>query len=1117
MRPVRLELNGFAGFRAPTVVDFTDTDYFALVGPTGSGKSTILDALTFALYGSAYRWGRSNAIAYALAPTSNRCTVSLTFDIGSQRYQVAREVRRTGQQIQQKSVSLVQFADPTATEVEADGPQPEVLAGEIKELNPAIEQLLGLSFDDFCQCVVLPQGDFARFLSANASARQQILLKLLGAAQYEGIGKRAGAQAEQAANEVEILNDQLNRHADATPEAEATAQARVEALEHLAATVDQLVPQITAAHTRAHEANARADTLRDETVLLTSIRTPDGIEELQRQATQAQAAARQARDAADAAAQTLSDATKEAQAGPQRTDLTFAHDRYTEKADLVGRHDGVIAAAERAQEEVKQREEQLKASKDAVDEARRSAEETRERCDHARQTHEKLQQRLQLLAAVRTPDGATDLTSRAAAHADEVQAAAGQLTAARDAHEQAARALAAAGDGSRLTDAHQTLDQLLDVIAALTDAAGELGACAETTSRTAEAVADAQARLNTATAALEQAQALAGAAQLRPRLQVGHDCPVCEQNVTTLPPPLSDPALDAAEKARAAAAKGHRDLLAQHEDVKTKAAEQQRTVDQLTTQRSLLDTRLATLLPGRPAGSDRDCTADRARLDELTAFRDQLTADEQQARDVLQTAQIAHDSATSAVAVLQQELDRARNALHATLGTVAALDPPAADTDDLSANWAGLEAWARAQSATAERDLEAATAETTEAEKAHSDATSAREEADRAQTDAQTAHTAAVRNAATADLEKTNLTGRLSELDTLLDQAPPEDELPTLFEECARLEAAVKTATADVGHTREKAKSMAAEQEQWQDRTARARSALTTSRDTVAALNPPSLDTDDLAAAWATLTGWASRSGSDRQAATARAEADAQSAHAEADQLLERLDTLLRDNDLDPHDLGDTPGRAAQASRMVVVAAERARGHVETIQRSRADAALIQEEIETARTRQQVAAELARLMRSNRFPQWLANSALDTLVAGASQSLRQLSGDRFDLSHQKGEFYVIDHFDADSARSVRTLSGGETFQASLALALALSDQLAGLGGATKLESIFLDEGFGTLDADSLQTVADTLETLAQGERMVGVITHVTALAEQIPVQFRVQRDTRTSTVTRQGT
>ncbi|MGW7005841.1 AAA family ATPase [Streptomyces sp. NPDC054933] len=1117
MRPVRLELNGFAGFRAPTVVDFTDTDYFALVGPTGSGKSTILDALTFALYGSAYRWGRSNAISYALAPTSNRCTVSLTFDVGPQRYQVAREVRRIGQQIQQKAVSLVQFTDPTAVAVEADGPQPEVLAGEIKELNTAIEELLGLSFDDFCQCVVLPQGDFARFLSANASARQQILLKLLGASQYEGIGKRAGAQADQAAKEIEVLDDQLSRHVDATAEAEAAAQARVATLEQLAVTVDQLVPRVTEAHTRAHEADARADKLRSETDLLTSIRTPDGIEELQRQATQVQIAARQARDAADAAAQTLSDVTKEAQLGPQRTHLTVTRDRYAEKAVLAGRRDGVIADAEGAQGELTQCEERLKASKDAVAKARGSAEETRERRDQARQTHEKLQRRRQLLTAVRTPDGITDLTSRAAAHSHEVEAAAGQLAEARDRHEQASCALTAAGDGSRLTDAHQTLDQLLDVIGVLTDATGELDNCVETTSRTAEAVASAQARLNAATSTVDEARALAGAAQLRPKLQVGHACPVCEQNVTTLPPPLSNPALQAAEAARAAAAEEHRDLLAQHEDAKTTVADKQRAVDKLTTQRTLLDKRLGTLLPDRPAGTDRDCDADRAQLDELTASRDQLTAEEQEARDAVQKAKTAHDSATSAAAALQRELDRARSTLHSTLGTVAALDPPAVDSDDLTAAWADLEAWACTQTATAERDLAAAAAETADAEKAHSGAAVSLEAADRAQADAQAAHTTAIRDAATADLEKTTLTSRLSELETLLDQAPPEDELPALFGECARLEAAVETATADVNHTRKTAKAAAAEQERWQDRTVKARSVLAASRDAVAALNPPSLDTDDLAAAWSILTGWASRGVSDRQDDTVCARTDAQSAHDEAEQLLGGLEALLRDGDLDPHNLGDGPDRAAQAPRMVAVAAERARGQVEMIQRSRADAASIRDKIDAARTRQQVAAELARLMRSNKFPQWLANSALDTLVAGASQSLRQLSGDRFDLSHQKGEFYVIDHFDADSSRSVRTLSGGETFQASLALALALSDQLAGLGGATKLESIFLDEGFGTLDADSLQTVADTLENLAQGERMVGVITHVTALAEQIPVQFHVQRDTRTSTVTRQGT
>lgn len=110
----------------------------------------------------------------------------------------------------------------------------------------------------------------------------------------------------------------------------------------------------------------------------------------------------------------------------------------------------------------------------------------------------------------------------------------------------------------------------------------------------------------------------------------------------------------------------------------------------------------------------------------------------------------------------------------------------------------------------------------------------------------------------------------------------------------------------------------------------------------------------------------------------------------------------------------------------------------------------------------------------------------------------------------------MDHSDADSVRSVRTLSGGETFQASLALALALADQLAGMAGAVRLESMFLDEGFGTLDPESLDTVAATLENLASGDRTVGVVTHVQALAERVPVRFQVRRDSRTSSVTREA-
>src|SRR6478609_891235 len=94
MRPVLLDMDGYASFRDQATVDFTDSDYFALVGPTGSGKSTVIDAMTFALYGSVPRWDNQAVVKLALAPSVNRGTVRLVFDVGGARYVVARELRR---------------------------------------------------------------------------------------------------------------------------------------------------------------------------------------------------------------------------------------------------------------------------------------------------------------------------------------------------------------------------------------------------------------------------------------------------------------------------------------------------------------------------------------------------------------------------------------------------------------------------------------------------------------------------------------------------------------------------------------------------------------------------------------------------------------------------------------------------------------------------------------------------------------------------------------------------------------------------------------------------------------------------------------------------------------
>ncbi len=196
----------------------------------------------------------------------------------------------------------------------------------------------------------------------------------------------------------------------------------------------------------------------------------------------------------------------------------------------------------------------------------------------------------------------------------------------------------------------------------------------------------------------------------------------------------------------------------------------------------------------------------------------------------------------------------------------------------------------------------------------------------------------------------------------------------------------------------------------------------------------------------------------------------------------------------------------------VIRAGTGARHELQHIEESIERAEKRREELQAARTEHEVAHALGDLLKSDRFEKWVLAEALGLLVETASQTLCALTQGHFSLRYSDDEeFVVVDHANADETRSVKSLSGGETFQASLALALALSDQLAELSaaGAAKLEAIFCDEGFGSLDADTLEAVASTIESLATSGRAVGVVTHVPALAERVPVRFRVHDGTVT--------
>ncbi|PID45327.1 MAG: hypothetical protein CSB47_09075 [Proteobacteria bacterium] len=140
----------------------------------------------------------------------------------------------------------------------------------------------------------------------------------------------------------------------------------------------------------------------------------------------------------------------------------------------------------------------------------------------------------------------------------------------------------------------------------------------------------------------------------------------------------------------------------------------------------------------------------------------------------------------------------------------------------------------------------------------------------------------------------------------------------------------------------------------------------------------------------------------------------------------------------------------------------------------------------------------------NKFRRFAQGLTLDHLVYLANQQMERLHG-RYLLQRKVGEtlaLQVIDTWQADSIRDTKTLSGGESFLVSLALALALSDLVS---HKTSIDSLFLDEGFGTLDSETLDTALDTLDNLNASGKMIGVISHVEAMKERIPVQIRVHK------------
>ncbi|HSU10657.1 MAG TPA: SbcC/MukB-like Walker B domain-containing protein, partial [Pseudonocardia sp.] len=889
------------------------------------------------------------------------------------------------------------------------------------------------------------------------------------------------------------------------------------------------LPEVSA----AAEAVARADddvaTLEAEHARLGALVQPDGLEALDRRRRDAEERVRTARArfsdgeaADDAARKLLADA-------PDRRPLDRARREYTDLAAALATRPAAAEALEAARAAEEKAAWQVGEAEEAATAAVAARDSALGALGAARSVAARAAEERALLVAVRAPAGLDVAERRRAEAVAALDAARGRLDAAESADAAARERLAAAPERAPLEQARRDHVALASAAAAEPEVLARHRQAADARTVAAAAVIEARAALATALGRRDAAVRGDLAAALRPSLVVGEPCPVCTQEVAALPAPLAGVDVAALESAVAEAQAGLEEAVAREADAV--AAERQAEAERDRLAAEVTRLRAAVAAAGRafdgswmhagPGGATRNAPMQLdsgAAVDAVLAELDAVAAAAGEADSRARTARRARDEAASRVETIQRDLAAAAGALRAARDPLVPLGAPGA-ADDPVAGWSSLLEWVGG--ALAERE-----AALPSAERAEAAAAAAAEEAARAAEAAGGELAARRRDATAAARAEQQARGRVEVLDervsmlrVALADAPPADQVDADLARLDDLEASARSADTALRDARTARAAADDAAEAVRREVTAGWESLRGARDPLVALGAPAAAGDDLAAAWSALTTWAARESADRQERFPGARAAAEAARSRRAAVHARLEAALAADGVAVNGAGGTAVTAEAAVAAVAAALAHAKAVRERLVERRAEAAGKRTARAEADEAQQVARMLGGLLRSDRFPRWLVASALDTLVADASAGLAELSGGQFELTHEEGEFLVVDHADADARRPVKTLSGGETFQASLALALALSAQISTLAaeGAARLDSIFLDEGFGTLDEANLDVVASTLENLAgRGDRMVGVITHVPGLAERVPVRFAVRRDQRSARIEREG-
>ena len=1003
-----LRIVGIGPFAGEHTVDFSafeDSGLFLLDGPTGAGKSTLIDAITFALYGDVARTKdaskdrlRSNHIS-----DSDPSEADLVFEVATGIYRVTRTPAYTpaGKKSQRNSKS-------TLTRVVEDPDAPdgwrtvEPIASGPRDVGYEIPAIVGLDKDQFLQTIVLPQGKFSQFLNATSDAREQILRDIFDTQIYVDFTKAlvdAAASSKRGIEErriaavgaferVRSLDDALsedvqtdapgaeNRAAEAaqldagsedpSPVMRWADDACERAREAHAQTLRVAETATTAARAASHAlaegralAEAQAEHARVSAMLTELAASEVSIASDRERARQARRAlAVSPLDAAEASALARLEA-----AGDQVAALSpaLSDEDSVDPASLTP--EAVAALRERAQD-LRDEATRTRGSLEEALAVERSLPEVRAQIESLRSEREQASARIASIKAEREAlplriEQATEALRLMRADADTLPEAASALRAINE-----------------CLDASMQADLLRSALLGASDELREATVAAKLA--------------NAAAADGHDLWIAQSASALARELEEDVPCPVCGSTEHPNPAPAADGEITREQvaeldQARDRAEAALRDARARHQDLVRRIAQLNEVAG----------------APTPTLETERDRAAELvAKLEALSPQITEIEAALAQERTRLDGLTDALASARESAASLTSTLEERESALAAA---VARVETECADFASLDERAAHLD---------------------------------------------ERAHRAAALAGACADWDNARASlvqARHSLADALTEQGLQADSWRSLLLPVPQVEA-LETRVA----AHEKALFAA-------------REALASERLTRAASVPaPNLES---------LTETARKAEEDATVAT------------RASGILEQHCAQLD---------------AARASL------ERA---LEALALAREQAGPIRRLADIA------AASGPENLASTPLSAWVLISRLEEVLAAANPRLTAISSGRYELvsvpddgtaSRKSGlGLAIIDH-DTDALRSPRTLSGGETFYTSLALALGLADVVSAEAGGVELRTMFIDEGFGSLDSHTLSLVMAQLQALRCAGRTVGVISHVEEMATQIADQIQVR-------------